>query len=37
MLDYKAEKFFQYQSTMDNEKVLLASFNLQDDAFQWYQ
>ena len=34
---YKAEKFFQYQSTADNEKVLLASFNLQDDAFQWYQ
>ena len=34
---YKAEKFFRYQSTADNEKVLLASFNLQDDALQWYQ
>ena len=29
---YKAEKFFRYQRTADNEKVLLAFFNLQDEA-----
>ena len=34
---YKAKKFFRYQSTADNEKVLLAFFNLQDDALQWYK
>ena len=33
---YKAEKFFRYQRTADNEKVLLASFNLQDEALQRY-
>lgn len=34
---YKAEKFFRYQRTADNEKVPLASFNPQDEALQWYQ
>ena len=34
---YKAEQFFHYQRTDDNEKVLLASFHLQDDALEWYQ
>ena len=34
---YKAEKFFRYQRIVDNEKVLLTFFNLQDEALQWYQ
>ena len=34
---YKAEKFFQYQCTATNERVVLASFHLQDDALQWYR
>ncbi|KAL4608000.1 hypothetical protein ACB092_09G215900 [Castanea dentata] len=34
---YEAENFLRYQRTADNEKVLLASFNLQDEALQWYQ
>jgi hypothetical protein len=34
---YKAKQFFQYQGTTTNERVLLASFHLQDDALQWYQ
>ena len=34
---YKAEKCFRYQRMADNEKVLLISFNLQDEALQWYQ
>ena len=34
---YKVEQFFHYQRTNDNEKVLLASFHLQDDALEWYQ
>lgn len=34
---YKAEQFFHYQRTKPNEKVLLASFHLQDDVLQWYQ
>ena len=29
---YKAEQFFHYQRTEPNEKVLLASFHLQDEA-----
>uniref|UniRef100_A0A2N9E120 Retrotransposon gag domain-containing protein n=1 Tax=Fagus sylvatica TaxID=28930 RepID=A0A2N9E120_FAGSY len=33
---YKAEIFFKLPGTPTNEKVLLASFHLQDDAFQWY-
>ena len=34
---YKAEKFFRYQHTAANERVVLASFHLQDDALQWNQ
>ena len=34
---YKAEQFFHYKKTEANEKVLLASFHLQDDALEWYQ
>uniref|UniRef100_A0A2N9H8H7 RNA-directed DNA polymerase n=1 Tax=Fagus sylvatica TaxID=28930 RepID=A0A2N9H8H7_FAGSY len=34
---YKADQFFRYQGTIAQEKVLLASFHLQDDALQWYQ
>lgn len=34
---YKAEQFFHYQKTDANEKVLLASFHLQEEALQWYQ
>ena len=34
---YKAEQFFWYQGTAPNEKVVLASFHLQDDALEWYQ
>ena len=34
---YKAEKFFRYQHTATNERVVLASFHLQDDALQWNQ
>ena len=33
----KQSNFFHYQRTDDNEKVLLASFHLQDDALEWYQ
>ena len=33
---YKAEQFFHYQRTTAEEKVVLASFHLQDDALQWY-
>ena len=34
---YKAKQFFRYQGTAPNEKVVLASFHLQDDALEWYQ
>ena len=34
---YKAEQFFHYQRTAREERVVLASFHLQDDALQWYQ
>jgi len=34
---YKVEKFFRYQRTAANERVVLASFHLQDDALQWYR
>jgi hypothetical protein len=34
---YKADQFFRYQGTIAQEKVLLASFHLQDDALQWYK
>ena len=34
---YKVEQFFRYQGTAPNEKVVLASFHLQDDALEWYQ
>ena len=33
---YKVEKLFRYQHTATNERVVLASFHLQDDALQWY-
>lgn len=34
---YKAEQFFRYQGTASNEKVVQASFHLQDAALEWYQ
>ena len=34
---YKADQFFRYQGTAEAERILLASFHLQDEALQWYQ
>lgn len=34
---YKVEQFFHYQRTAREERVVLASFHLQDEALQWYQ
>lgn len=34
---YKVKLFFHYQRTKTNDKVLLASFYLQDEALEWYQ
>ena len=33
---YKVEQFFHHQRTAAKERVVLASFHLQDDALQWY-
>lgn len=33
---YKVEQLFRYQRTATNERVVLASFHLQNDALQWY-
>ena len=33
----RVEQFFEYQETMETQKVLLASFHLEGEANQWWQ
>jgi len=33
----RVDQFFEYQETVDNQKVSLASFYLEGEANQWWQ